>query len=200
VSGARPLERRPAILCGSLAAFPVWEVVQWIAQSAPEGVLELERTDGATLRLHCREGVLAAVDWDETAVEGPDRRPDLEPCAGRLGAILAADGRVGLPQLRIALAVQADARRTGRAIGRLGRLLQSIGALSAGSLADALRAQARERVMRALAWREGRFRFVAGPPARPGTAVGERIEHWLMERARDLDAAGPPEPAAKTRG
>jgi hypothetical protein len=184
------------LLGGSLEAFPVWEVVQWIAQSGPEGVLELENGRGEMLRLHCRDGVLLALDWEAEA-EAP---AGFEPRAERLGGILAADGRLGRPQLRLALAAQAVAREAGRAAAPLGDLLRAAGAIAPEALAEALRAQARERFLRALDWTGGRFRFRAGPPRRAGIAIGQPLERWLLERARDLDARPQPEPRPKTEG
>jgi hypothetical protein len=184
------------LLGGSLEAFPVWEVVQWIAQSGPEGSLEIENGRGELVRLHCRDGVLLALDW-EAESSAP---AGFEPCAGRLGGILAAGGRVGRPQLRLALAAQTAARAAGRPVAPLGDLLRAAGAIAPEALAEALRTQARERFLGTLEWTGGRFRFRAGPPPHAGIAIGQRLERWLLERARDLDVRPHPEPRPKTEG
>jgi hypothetical protein len=200
----RRFSRTEAVpLRGSLAYFPAWEVVQWIALSAPEGVLELECTRGGHRRqtsLQCCDGVLVSLAFEEDARQGPVRTDSFTPSPDRLGGLLLTRGVLGLPRLRLALALQHEERRRGRRSCPLGQSLLAAGAITADELGDALRTLARDRFMDLLSWGSGRFRFRAGRRRIHGLPVGERLERWLIESAVAQDGARRAEPQEKAEG
>ena len=136
---ARAPRSKAIVLRGSLAVFPPWQVVQWIAQGAPEGVLQLEcRREGhlRRARLHCRDGMLLSLTWEEGARRRVSRA-ELAPRSGRLGGVLVAGGALSVARLRLALALQAEERRAGAPPRPLGRSL--VGAEAAAAVAHRMR-------------------------------------------------------------
>lgn len=170
----------PPALQGDLAAFSLWEILQWLAQWGGEGVLELSAAPGvAPIRIHCRDGVLLGIEGGEPA-----------PRAGRLGDLLLERGLLDAPGLRALLGLQRRARSDRGAAPAIGTLALAAGLLEAEPLDEALRELARRRVLSCLARREGSFALRLGPPARPGLDVGEPIASFLLHAAQACDASG----------
>jgi len=188
---------RREILRGSLAAFSLWDVLQWVAAWEGEGVLLIREAGWPPAWLHCRDGRLRAAQLPG----GPDAQSaPLAACVERVGGQLVARGTLDRPQLRFALATQAAQGRAGAIVTPLGEIARRAGFLDEPTLADALREQAWQRLMVRLQRRSGIFILLAGRPAEPGLTIDEPLEPLLLRAAQavDLAAMASSRPACET--
>jgi hypothetical protein len=174
------------ILRGSLAAFSLWDVLQWVAAWGGEGVLVIREAGWPPAWLHCGDGRLRAVHLPA----GPAvPTAALDACAGRIGGQLVARGMLDRAQLRFTLATQAAQGRAGSIVTPVGEIARRAGFLAGPVLEEALRDQAWQRLTARLARRGGAFILLAGRPRHQGLTIDEPLEPLLLRAAQAVDLA-----------
>ncbi|MBM3317335.1 MAG: DUF4388 domain-containing protein [Candidatus Eisenbacteria bacterium] len=185
MSAAGSGTRGDPLLAGSLAEFPLWDVLQWLDTWSGEGVLWLAAPDAEPGGwIHWRDGIL--VDLDHLR---PQEGRGLAPLPGRLGGLLVELGELDEGPLRAALGLQARHAAPGLP-PRLGDILGRCGLAGGAGLERALRELAWRRLLAWLTWREGTFVLRPGPPAMAGLPVGEGGAALLLRAAQACDTAG----------
>ncbi len=180
-------------LHGRLSLFPAWEVLQWFAQRAAEGVLTLSSAtdqEPQLLELHVRDGIVVAVAGSALCGQPPvcmDNLSSAAPQSDRIGGVLIGRGDLGIPQLRFGLALQLSSAASGHPHTRIGELLVQCGCLSSSALTAGLRAWAMQRVGDVCGWTDGSFAYRMGPPQWAGVGVGEPLEPLLLQSVAQLD-------------
>ncbi len=157
------------LLQGSLQEFNLANVLQLVKMSAKTGTLTL-RCEERWGRLYFRNGFIYYAFVD----------PQLMP----LGERLVRSGAITPRQLEEALAAQ----RAGPEGTRLGKVLEALGFVSRGTLAEAVGDQIEEAAFHLLTWTEGEFEFLGdAPPADEEIVLELTVDGLILDSCRRID-------------
>jgi len=154
---------------GRLTAFPLPEVLQFLAHGKMTGILSVSSGE-SEVRLEIRDGKIV----NSSTMDRPNK----------VGEMLARRGVVPRSQIEEALEAQ-HADQKGRLIGQI---LVERGRISEEQLRNTIQLQVEEDIWGLFGWRDGEFKFEHGDPSQLRPAIAEiEIGPLLLEDSQRWD-------------